>query len=419
MKRVTAVLVGAGQRGTLAYASYASMYPSELKFVAVAEPRKDRLLEFKKVHNIQEDYCFSGWEELLEQPKLADCILICTQDKMHYEPIVEAAKKGYHILCEKPVVVEKEELIEINKLALNYNKTLSICHVLRYSPFFGKIKALLENKVIGELVTIQHIESIGNWHMAHSFVRGNWRNKEESSPIILAKCCHDMDILLWLVNSKCVKVSSFGGLMHFKEENAPEGAPTFCMDGCVHRSECPFYAPKFYLEHPCAESSGFTSVVSLDTSSEGILNALKDGPYGRCVYRCDNDVADHQVVNLEYENGITASFTLSAFTDKCERIINLMGTKGQIKGNMEENIIEISDFVTGNKTVIELNVPSGGHSGSDVSMMKRFVELVQSDGALKDLSSATEALESHLIALAAEESRVNGGKLIFMKDFCE
>ena len=404
MKQVTAVLAGAGQRGMRAYASYALDYPNELKFVAVAEPDEGRREEFRRKHHIPEEHCYKSWEELLAQPKMADCILICTMDNMHYEPVVEAAKKGYHILCEKPMSSSKEELENMAKIARESGKVFSICHVLRYSPFFVELKRLLDEKTIGDLVSVQHIESVGYWHMAHSFVRGNWRNSDESSCMILQKCCHDMDILLWLIGSHCKKVSSFGGLTHFKEENAPEGAPLYCLDGCKHRDNCPFFAPWFYLEHP--NGFAFSEGITLDTSREGILNALKTGPFGRCVYHCDNNVVDHQVVNLEFENGVTVNMTMCGFTDQCERVINLMGTRGQIRGNMEENYIEVMDFVNKHHYRVDLNIPVSGHSGSDSSMMKEFTALVAADGKGESRSNAAEAVESHLIALAAEESRL-------------
>lgn len=417
MKQVTAILIGAGQRGAGAYASYALQYPNELRFVGVAEPRQDRLREFQLLHGIEEKNCFDSWEGILCRPKMADCVLICTQDRMHVGPLLKAAGLGYHILCEKPMTGDKEELLQMDHLARTYDKTISVCHVLRYSPFFTEIKRQLESGAIGELVNIQHMESVGYWHMAHSFVRGNWSHSEESCPMILAKCCHDLDILLFLTGSHCKRVSSYGSLLHFKAQNAPEGAPENCMDGCPKRDECPYYAPRFYLEHPKAMEDGLAKVVSIDTDRAALLKALARGPYGRCVYRCSNNVVDHQVVNMEYENGVTASLTMSAFTNKCERSINLCGTKGQIKGNMEEGILEVVDFVTGDRKVIALNAPKTGHGGSDMSMMKHFTNLVRKDGLTSNAAAATEAVESHLIALAAEESRVGNGASICMKEY--
>ena len=411
MPQVTAVLIGAGNRGAEAYAGYALQHPNELKIVGVAEPRQDRREAFARLHKIASDMCFESWEALLDKPQFADCCMVCTPDDLHFAPVMKALDRGYHVLCEKPMSGNKTELQAMSRKARECGKLLSVCHVLRYSPFFVKLKALLEDGAVGDPVCIQHIESIGYWHMAHSFVRGNWRRQDTSNPIILAKCCHDMDILSWLVGSRCTGVSSFGSLSHFKAENRPQGAPDRCLDGCIHRDQCPYYAPRFYLEHPRAKADGFDKIISLDTSSKGLLQALQEGPYGRCVYACDNDVADHQVVNLQYENGVSASMTMSAFTENCERIINIMGTKGQIRGNMEANTVEYWNFASGEHQTFRLRVPSGNHSGSDISMMKDFVCLISS-GATHSRTDAALSVESHLIALAAEESRRLGGQLI-------
>lgn len=411
-KQVTAILIGGGQRGAQAYASYALQNPDELRFVGIAEPRKDRREEFKNLHKIEERYCVDSWEELLEFPRLADLVLICTQDHMHMEPLKKAMEKGYDILCEKPISPVKEEILELKEKVENYEGMISICHVLRYSPFFRKIKEILDQGTIGELMNIQHMESIGYWHMAHSFVRGNWRNTKESSPIILAKTCHDFDILLWLTGKKCLRVSSFGSTKLFKSEMAPEGAAKRCTDGCRYRSSCPFFAPKFYLEHPKAVTDGFRKVVTMDDSVEGLMEALRTGPYGRCVYACDNDVADHQIVNMEMEDGLTISFTMSAFTNLCERTITLQGSRGEIMGWMEQDKIQVTDFATGNQTMYHLNTPKVGHSGSDAAMMREVTALIAQGRQKENVSSAEQAADSHLIAFAAEESRQNKGKVV-------
>ena len=412
MKQVTAILIGAGNRGAEAYASYGLQYPNELKFVGVADPREDRREAFRKAHGIEEKYSVESWENIFEFPKFADFIMICTQDHMHMEPLQKAMELGYDILVEKPISPVKEELVKLKEQTAQYQGMISVCHVLRYSPFFRKIKEILDAGTIGELINIQHMESIGFWHMAHSFVRGNWRNTAESSPIILAKTCHDFDILLWLTGKKCLSVSSFGSTKLFKAENAPEGAPKRCTDGCPHRSECPFYAPKFYLEHPRAIVDGYRKVVTMDPTTEGLMEALKTGPYGRCVYACDNDVADHQIVNMQMEDELTISFTMSAFTNECERTITLQGSKGEIFGRMEEDEIIVTDFVTGNRTVHKLNTPKVGHSGSDAAMMKELVALISQGRQRENISNATQAIDSHLIAFAAEESRLNGGAVV-------
>ena len=405
MKQVTSILIGAGLRGGYVYSQYALDHPNEFKIVAVAEPDSERREFFSRKHRIPQELQFQSYKELLEKDKIADCAMICTQDQMHFEPVVMALKKGYHVLCEKPMSPYKSEIIKMGKIAKQYDRILSVCHVLRYSPFFSKIKSLLDEKKIGRLMTIQHIEEVGYWHHAHSFVRGNWRNTKESSPIILQKCCHDMDILLWLAESSCQKISSFGKLTYFLEENAPDGAPLYCMDGCSHRDDCPFYAPRFYLEHPKAMEDGLACAVTDYADSEHILDALKNGLYGRCVFHSDNTVVDHQTVEIEFKNQVTASFLMTAFTNHCARRIRLMGTKGEIKGDMESGIIEVTEFVNGTSEIIKLHTATKGHSGSDMNMMKDFVRMV-GEGK-KGKTNADISVESHLMALAAEEARLN------------
>lgn len=421
MRQITALLLGAGQRGAEVYADYALRFPAELKIVGVAEPRADRRAAFAARHGLAPSVCFADWSEALAQPRMADCVFVCTQDRMHCEPVLQALAKGYHVLCEKPMSPDKDELLKMRDAAQASGKLLSICHVLRYAPFFVKIKELLDAGAVGQLVSIQHIESVGYWHAAHSFVRGNWRNTQETSPMILAKCCHDMDILRWLADAPCRSVQSFGSRAHFTAENAPAGAPQFCLDGCAHRDTCPYYAPRFYLEDAHAIEGGFAQVVSLDTSLEALLQALQAGPYGRCVYQCDNDVVDNQIVNLLFENGVTVSMEMCAFTQKCERAINIMGSKGQLRGNMEENNLTLYDFATGHETQFKLHLPSGGsHSGSDTSMMKDFCAQMSAALAaeaanappVQTKSSAAVSVESHLIALAAEESRLQAGRTV-------
>ena len=408
MKQITAIVLGAGHRGADAYAAYALNFPNELKIVGVAEPRDDCRAAFAKLHAIPAEHCFSSWKDALAQEKFADCVFVCTQDREHFAPVMQALELGYDVLCEKPMSQDRAELLAMGEKAKQTGRVLSICHVLRYSPFFGKLKELLDSGVIGQLVSIQHIESVGYWHAAHSYVRGNWRRSDETSPMILAKCCHDMDILTWLIGSRCRTVSSFGSQAHFNAAHKPDGAPEYCMDGCAHRDTCPYYAPRFYLEHPKATApGGFAAVVSLDPSREAVLDALRHGPYGRCVYQCDNDVVDNQVVNLLYENGVSVSMAMCAFTERCERVINVMGSRGQILGNMEQSTLEVREFASGNRTVLQIKTPAGGHSGSDTAMMREFLRVLRSGGESR--TNVDASVESHLMALAAEQSRLSGG----------
>ena len=244
MKQVTAIVLGAGQRGAEAYAEFARNFPNEMKIVGVAEPRADRRARFSQRYGVPEARCYASWEEALAPEKYADCVLVCTQDRMHYRPTLMALEKGYHVLCEKPMSVDRDEMIGMVEAARRADRVLSVCHVLRYSPFFMKLKEMLASGAVGQLVAVQHIERVGYWHAAHSYVRGNWRNLAESSPMILAKYCHDLDIMNWLVGSRCKSLSSFGSLLHFTRDHRPEGAPERCLDGCPHRDGCPWTTPR-------------------------------------------------------------------------------------------------------------------------------------------------------------------------------
>lgn len=412
MNKLTAIVIGAGDRGSNAYAPFALKNPNKLEIVGVAEPLDDRRDAFKEKFNLNESQCFKGYEEILSEEKLADIAIICTQDKMHFEPTIKALKKGYDVLLEKPMSPNANECIEMARVAEEEGRLLSICHVLRYTPFFQKLKDVLDSGKIGDIVSVQHNENVGYYHQAHSFVRGNWRNSDETAPMILAKSCHDMDILLYLIGKKCLRVSSFGSLNHFTSQNAPEGAPKRCLDGCPKEDTCPFFAPKYYL----TDNTGWpTSTITTDLSYEGRLKALKEGPYGRCVYHCDNNVVDHQVVNMELEDGVTASFTMCAFTHDVGRTLKIMGTKGEIRGHMNLRELEIHSFIDNSIEKITLPAPKSGHGGGDFGLIKDFVNLV-SGLKCEALTSAKTSVESHLMALAAEKSRTTH-KMVEINEF--
>ncbi|WP_219835713.1 Gfo/Idh/MocA family protein [Paenibacillus sp. R14(2021)] len=413
MNQVTVALIGAGLRGGV-YTGYGLKNSHEMKVVAVADPNMDRVDGFRRLHGLTEEQCFGDWRDLLSRPKLADAVIICTQDHMHYEPTMRALEAGYHVLLEKPMSPSLEECFQMKAQADKYGRVLTICHVLRYTPFFSTLKHLLDIGAIGRLMSIQHNENVGYWHQAHSFVRGNWRSSKTSSPMILAKSCHDMDVLLWLAGDDCVSISSFGGLSHFRADQAPKGAPERCLDGCPVADECPYYAPKWYLT---SEPGWLAQAMSDDLSYEARYKALQEGPYGRCVYHCDNDVVDHQVVNFEFANEVTAMFSMSAFTEECTRTIKLMGTTGEIRGAMEKNEIEILHFGTGKREVITLGDPGGhvGHGGGDYGLMKDFLNVIRSNGHTEILTSASTSVQSHMMAFAAEQSRLEK-RVIHMKD---
>lgn len=411
MTQLTAILIGAGARGAHSYAPYALDYPHELKFVAVAEESYTRRDNFAKLHNIPSDCCFESWEQLLEQPKMADVAMICTQDQMHYEPTLQALAKKYHVLLEKPMSPSPKECIEMERAAKENECLLTICHVLRYTPFWSAIKRVISEGQIGQVVSIQLNENVGYWHIAHSFVRGNWSNSETSSPMILAKSCHDMDVLSWLMDQPCVRVSSYGSLMHFRSENAPEGSTDYCIGGCAVESTCPYSAPRFYFGEGKSWARHFVD----ELTKENIVRGLQETNYGRCVYKSDNNVVDHQVVNMEFANGATAMFSMCGFTRHQERRIQIMGTGGEIRA--EESRIVVRDFVTHEETVIEIPKQTSGHGGGDSNIVRSFLREVRSFTGGESLTSASASVRSHMMAFAAEHSRLHKGKSIELNDF--
>ncbi len=401
MKTITAIVLGAGSRGAI-YAGYAKDHPDELKIVAIAEPRKDRLDALADEVGVPAQNRFSDWRELLAQPKMADCAFVCTLDDDHTAPALQAMELGYHLLLEKPMSNTETECRAIAEAAQRTGCSLAVCHVLRYTPFYMTLKALIDGGEVGEVTTINQIENVGYWHQAHSFVRGNWRSTKETSPMILQKSCHDMDIILWLMGKNCLRVQSFGSLRHFTPENAPTGAPQRCLDGCPHADACPYYAPKLYMD---MNRTGWPiDVITTDLSMEGRRKALESGPYGRCVYHCDNDVVDRQVVNLEFEDGAVATFTMTGLSADFSRQLKIFGTQGQIQADMGTKEIVLRRFGEDAKIIpLDMGTEASGHGGGDYGIMRDFLSVLRNGGESR--TSAAVSLQSHLICFAAEKSR--------------
>lgn len=415
----TVIVIGAGGRGTR-YSDIAKKMGDEFKVVAVAEPIDCRREYIRKLYDVPEDMCHTSWEDLMSRPKFADLVIIATMDRDHLAPAMAAIDKGYNILLEKPMSATPEECCQIERAAKEKGVFVLVCHVLRYTPFFNALKKIIDSGKIGEVVHIQHAECVGNIHQSHSFVRGNWSNSKKSSCMILQKSCHDMDILAYLIGKKCERVSSFGGLSYFKPENAPEGAPMRCTDGCPYEDTCIYNAKYIYL---VKGRDGFMTYALLKRNEHGtdeeIIDLLKTSPYGRCVFHCDNDVVDHQTVNLEFEGGVTVSFTMAAF-NRGGRHIRIMGTMGELSANMDEDFITYYDFVTRKYSNISISDAvtvdgiDGGHGGGDQGIMRALAKKL--NGEEVAICFLEETCRNHLIAFAAEESRLTG-KVINMKEY--
>lgn len=393
------IIDGLGNRG-MVYGNWAHKNGHEI--AAIADLRPDRLNSAGDSFGIPASGRFSSFEEMMNAGIKADTAVIATQDKQHFEHAMTALDLGYDLLLEKPISPDPRECLAIEAKARQTGRKVTVCHVLRYSPFFMTIKKIIESGEIGKIVSIKHAENIGNYHMGHSFVRGNWAISEKSGPIILTKSCHDMDLLLWLVDSQCKRVCAFGSNSYFKLENAPAGSTERCSD-CPVASECRFEARKVYLP---ILGRWPADVVTLEPTEEALMEALKTSPYGRCVYRCENNVCDHMSAILEFENGATATFSLSAQTNRMHRTIHIMCEHGEIIAEGENSLITVCHFGSGQHSTYEtrtIHVLGTGdsHNGGDGAMMS---DLTSEDAT--NSSSISRSVESHLVACAMEKARL-------------
>ena len=415
-EKLRIAIIGLGSRGKNAYGTELLTLQDRAVVTAVADPNEERLKIGADEHNVPEERRFHSAEELLAQPKLADIAIICTQDRQHVPHAVAALRKGYDILMEKPISPFLSQLQEIVRVAREEKRRVVVCHVLRYTPFFQLIKQTIDSGRLGKIINIQALENVRYWHQAHSFVRGNWRRSDESSPMILAKCCHDLDYLVWLCGSRVERVSSFGSLNYFKPENAPKGAAARCMDGCLAKEKCPYDAEKVYITNKETGVRGGNKnwpvdILSENPNEETMREAILNGPYGRCAFACDNDVVDNQIVNLEMENGAHLSLMMTAFTSIGGRTIKVMGTMGDMWGDMHRNILRICEFGK-EPEIIDLGQPENDfndHGGGDRGLLLSFLDYMEGKGPDNTITTLEESVESHLAALAAAESRLKNG----------
>lgn len=419
MKQLKAVLIGAGGRGTT-YTDIMYETPGRYKVVAVAEPIESRREYIKNKHGVSDDMCFDDWNPLFEKGKIADFAIISTMDRQHFEPAMAAMKLGYDLLLEKPISPEPDECRKISLAAKKYGVKVVVCHVLRYTPLFTKLKELVEGGAVGDVVSVNHEECVGNVHQSHSFVRGNWGNSERSSFMLLQKSCHDIDIIQWIINKKCRKVQSFGSLKYFRKESAPEGAPEYCYEGCPQGDVCPYNAVKLYFDDKDNKWFRTSSTQLTDPTDEDVMNALKTTQYGKCVFKCDNDVVDHQIVSMLFDDDVTVTFTMNAFCSG-GRFMHIMGTKGEIRAVFDyESPIEVYNFETKEKTIIPMkggNDITAGHGGGDTGIISTLYDYFNDDYKGNEISGAEISCENHLTVFAAELSRVSGGAMIDVDEY--
>jgi predicted dehydrogenase len=402
-------VVGAGNRGS-GHGGWALAHPERARVVAVAEPRAARRERLAAAHGIPARARFRSWQELADRGRLADAVLICTQDAMHVEPAVAFAELGYHVLLEKPMATSEAGCRRIAEAVERAGVLLAVCHVLRYTPYTRLVKRLVDAGRLGEVVSAQHLEPVGFGHHAHSYVRGAWRREDAATFMLMAKSCHDLDWLRYVVGRPIRRVASFGGLAHFRPENRPEGAADRCLD-CPVEPTCPYSAVRFYSRYLEREAVWPLDALVDRHTREDLHAALRHGPYGRCVYACDNDVVDHQVVAMEFDGGPTGTFTMTAFNAGGHRRTRLFGTRGELHGDGET--VTLYDFLTETTEMLHARAPGdanagGGHGGGDWGLMDAFVRAVATGDGSHILSGPRESLEAHLAVFAAERARRTG-----------
>ena len=419
-KLFTVAILGVGSRGADIYGRLLMSLPEKFKIVSLCDPKAHRLSTFGDEFGVNEIERFTD-ENLFFEKKRADVLVIASLDNDHARQCLKAFELGYDVLLEKPITEYKEECEQLLAAQKKYGRKAFVCHVLRYAPAFVKVAELLDSGAIGRLVTINSVENIPYWHYPHSYVRGNWRNRKVATPAILAKCCHDLDLLQYYAKSKCKTVSSVGDLTYFTPENAPENSAARCLD-CRLVDTCPYSAKRLYVERWHAQNCPtdiwpYNVINTAPTTEEKIYNALKTGPYGRCVFRCDNDVVDHQIVEMAFENGVKATLTMMAFAKEMGRRMNFYGTLGEIILDEVEGFVQLRIFGGENITYsienLSAELTSGyGHGGGDFYIINELYDILIGNG--KQGTSLEASIESHLMGICAEESRLNNGKLIYV-----
>ena len=407
-KPVSIVAIGAGNRAHK-YMEYIGNHPDEARLVGVVEQNDIRRNKVAERFGLSPSCCFTDYHDFFRSSLQADAVMICTPENLHFEPTMKAIDAGYHVLLEKPIAQTLEECLAIGEAAKRKGILVSVCHVLRYHPYFMKIKELVDSGELGHVISINHRTSVGVDRMAHGFVRGIWRKEAHSNPMLMSKCCHDIDFLLWLTKTPCRKLTSFGSLRWFKAKNAPEGSAERCID-CRVESRCPFSAIDLYrVRRDWIANFDVPSGMTID---DVIEKELREGMYGRCVYQCDNDVVDHQIVSMEMESEVTISFSMDVFTLKDNRETHISLTEGEIDG--DETCLRVRHFRGAEETVYDFSdlAHQPFHAGSDLAIVADFIDAIRA--GRQDLTTSIEcSIESHRICFEAERSRKEKRTILF------
>lgn len=416
-KKLSVSIIGLGGRGGDTYGNLVNKDKDHFVINSLCDVKQSKLDRFGREFGVEENNLFDNEDDFFAKRR-SDILIIATQDHDHVRHMMKAMPLGYDILLEKPITDKKSECNKLLRMQKKYGNKVLVCHVLRYAPAFVKAKEMLDSGIIGKLILINALERVTYWHQAHSYVRGNWRRREDCTPMIMAKCCHDLDLLQYYAGSECESVSSYGDLTYFKKENAPDGCADRCVD-CKYQDTCPYsakdnYVKRFEFSGSPADMWPYNIIADAPLTKEKLMKAITDGPYGKCVFKCDNDVVDNQIVNMQFTNGVRATLTMTAFTKDMGRRMVFFGTKGQlILDEVEDTIVYKPFDYTKENTVIDLSKVTDngyGHGGGDYQLVKDLYDIVL--GNKEQTTSLAHSVESHLMGICAEKSRLHKGKSV-------
>lgn len=410
---IRVIIMGAGARGNRVFADLISRHETGFALAGVVEPQADRREAFRAQYAIPAEHAFESHEAFLDAPRIGDIVFICTPDPTHYALCKGVSEKGYDVLLEKPIATNLPDCLALLDVEQSCRNRIIVAHVLRYSPFFRKVKAVVQSGRLGSVRHVSLSENIGHWHYAHSYVRGSWRRTDTSAPIILTKSCHDLDILYWLLARPVLSVSSQGALSYFRAEHAPDGAAERCAD-CPHEAHCLYSATRFYVHDKPGWPYDVVVPYTGPGTAEARRRAVAEGPYGRCVWRNDNDVCDNQMVTLEYEGGVLAALGLHAHTAENTRKLTILFEEGELVGDLHRNELFISHFTGQPESIrgehVPLPVTAGdSHGGGDLELLHHLHPHLSRGEHREIVTSLQSSLASHVLAFLAEDSRLQGG----------
>jgi predicted dehydrogenase len=409
------MIMGAGGRGLNAYGEYLKLHARDFEVIGVADPLPSRRAYAKKLFpEIRPEMLVDDWTKLLAMGPQADAVIVTTMEPLHAQIAIAFAELGCHILLEKPMAPTESECRNIVAVVKKTGVIFSVCHVLRYTPLYRAARKLVQEGAIGDVVHLQHVEDVPYWHFTHSFVRGHNHNSNKTSFVLLSKSCHDLDIIRFLIGRRCLRVQSFGSLKHFVRNNKPQqaGKALRCHE-CAYEPDCSYSTEKIYIHDAITQKrrGWLTGGLTPDQTAPGIRAALRTSPIGLCVYECDNNVCDHQIVNLDYDDGVTANFTMNGLSAGGRRT-TIYGTRGELHADLDSGIVRWLDFKTEqwrSQRASELTgVIEEGHGGGDYGLMKEWTDAIRHSDPSRIITGAEETLETHLAVFAAERSRLSG-----------